>query len=160
MGTPWTEIEVVTLPVAGNFDPVWRLLLETIVDWKFLRFHADGKWSFATFADHPCGPDGATDLSLERSQLILGDCAPACLIGRFGGSSANLGRAASADQAPGTTESEGESQPADPAAFAIGSDCLYKVPEGVYGPLFIGFNLIRRPIKIESLTLTVKGANF
>jgi len=165
MAIQWTDVKLDRSVPAGEFKPLWALVLEAVPDWKRLRLEADGEWTFlldGTYA-YSCGPDGAAGLSPASAVPILRNCPPGCLLGRFGGSSAEIGAATAQGGETGTTGGDGETETAPAStgsvAFPIGRDCLYKVPEGVFGPLFIGFNLVSRPVTIEKLTLTVKGAN-
>lgn len=94
-----------------------------------------GKWT--ALAGLPnCEADGLTGQSFPDDRLLMADCAVGALIGRIGGSSASLKAAAPA------TDS-GESKP-----FAVGRFTIVKLPANAVGPLYLGFNILFRPIKI------------
>ena len=160
MTIQWTTIETDAVPPPGPFNPLWSLVIEAVVDWKTLRLHADGSWTIA--GGVRSGPDGV-GVAVDASLLLLPDCSPGCLVGRFGGSSVGPSPAA----APSRTTGDGSGMPAtrtgapavQPGIFPIGRDCIYKVPDGVVGPLFVGFNMVSRPLTIAELKLTVQGAN-
>lgn len=139
VGHPWINRDV---PVP------WLMVLEDLVGLAtYLRFRASGVWT--TMAGLPgCGPDGLVGQSFPDDRLIVPDCPVGALIGRIGGSSATLKAAAPAADS-------GESKP-----FPIGCNAVIKLPDKVVGPLFIGFNILLRPIHVERLTLDItKGVS-
>lgn len=118
--------------------------LESFGEANLLRIQATGTW--APFAGLPsCGPDGLAGFNYPDSSLIVADCPVGALIGRIGGSSA-------------TVKAVGDAPPGQTKAFAVGSYCVVKLPEGVVGPLFIGFNGLLRPVMVEALTLALATA--
>ena len=132
-GLPLPRYSVAPGPVAT----LWLLAVEIVLDAKYLRIEAQGEWSILPGRLGPCGPDGHLGLALAADRLIVADCPPGTLIGKFGGSAASLG----------TT---------DPKPFAIGSLAVIAIPEKGIGSLFIGFNGVSRPCEItRTLTLDV-----
>jgi hypothetical protein len=93
------------------------------------------------------------------SQSLLIPASPAaCLVGKFGGSTASLAEAAS-PKAEGAADTPGPAP--ETRIFAIGAFCVIKLPPKTVGPLFIGFNLVARPIElVEPLTIELGGASF
>jgi hypothetical protein len=109
-----------------------------------LRLTATGRWTPLSGLPE-CGPDGLTGISFPDDRLIVGDCSAGALIGRIGGSSASL-KATYADTA------SGESKP-----FPIGSHCVLKLADKASGPLFIGFNILTRPVTLAQLDLRIES---
>ena len=157
----WTELTKFTPPAdAMEFRGLWLMALETVTGHTHLRLSCKGEWSFLPGSPYACGPDGAVDISLAAGALLLHGCPPACLIGRLGGSSGSiLGEALTPASATPPAPDEPSAEAAAARPFAIGCDCIHKVPDGVHGPLFIGFNLVSRPITIAKLELTISGAS-
>lgn len=148
----WTQIPDTSLaeslpsapPCAVN--QAWLLVLESFGEANILRIKAKGRW--IPFEGLPaCGPDGLVNMNYPDAGLILSDCSVGALLGRIGGSSATI-KAASADPA-----AAGETKP-----FPIGTSCIYRLPEKVIGPLFVGFNCLSRPVRIETIELSVETA--
>jgi hypothetical protein len=140
----------------GPFDRLWMLAAETVTGYSHLRLSAQGSWTFPPGSGSPCGPDGGLGLSLAPTALLASDYIAGCLVGRLGGSSAAIAPQpiTGGDQAGGGAGTQSVA-----GLFAIGSECLYKIPEGVHGPLFVGFNWSSRPIEVvEMLKLTIRGA--
>jgi hypothetical protein len=106
-----------------------------------LKLEAKGTWT-AIAGLKPCGPDGFAGSVVPDDQLIMSDCAAAALIGRFGGSSA-------------TMKVAGAQAPADAKPFAVGSHVVVTLPDDFIGPLYLGFNLMRRPIPVQALTVDI-----
>ncbi len=142
----WKEIVTFTL-AAGEIAPPWLLALEDLgAATVYLRLKAKGKWSpLSGLGD--CGPDGLAGQSFPEDRLIVTDCPVGALIGRIGGSSATL-KAASA------AADSGESKP-----FPIGCHTIVKLPEKTLGPLYVGFNIVIRPMKLTELTVEISGAS-
>jgi hypothetical protein len=126
-------------------DAPWVMVKDALIGTvSFLRLTATGQWT--TLAGLPdCGPDGLAGLPFPDDRLVLPDCAVGALIGRIGGSSASVKAAAPATDA-------GETKP-----FPIGSFAVLKLPDKVVGPMFLGFNILLRPIRLAALRLTVEG---
>jgi hypothetical protein len=123
----------------------WLLALERLGIGTHLRITVEeGLWTGMPGLP-PCGPDGLPGLAVPDAALLLADCAPAALIGRIGGSSATL--------SVGDTPPEGTSK-----AFAVGSHGVVKLPDKAVGPLFLGFNLKHRPVRVESLRVRIAWA--
>jgi hypothetical protein len=112
----------------------------------YLRISASGSWTPMT-GSPDCGPDGLSGRAFPDDQLILADCACGALIGRFGGSSATL----KAQTVDGTA---GETKP-----FPIGVLTFVKLPDKFVGPLYVAFNLLRRPIAVASLKIDLQSGN-
>ena len=154
--TQWTELGKFTLGT-GAVDALWLLALETVTGHTHLRFSATGSWTFLPGSGLSCGPDGGAGLSLAPAAFLVSDCLPGCLIGRLGGSSASILGAPPSIAAQSTAETTQAPAPAPAGLFPIGSECLYKVPDGVHGPLFVGFNVRSRPITVQALELKIGG---
>jgi hypothetical protein len=142
----WSEIKKINQP-AQDVVAAWLVALEELDPAvKFLRFTAIGKWT-AMPGLSACGPDGLIGQSIPEDRLILSDCSVGALIGRIGGSSATL-------KGPATPAEGGETKP-----FPIGCHAVVKLPENTTGPIFFGFNILVRPLKLESLELTILGGS-
>ena len=128
---------------AASVDSPWLTMpFEFSAIATYLKLVASGTWSpFAGLKD--CGPDGLVGQTFPDEQLLVTDCAVGTLVGRFGGSSASL-----KTQTPDT--SAGESKP-----FAVGRVAIVKLPDKFVGPLFLGFNVLRHPVKVQSLQVDV-----
>jgi hypothetical protein len=140
----WTLLDPALVLAAGEVLAPWIVFPHDIFSTTgYLKFAAEGKWSPVPGMPD-CGPDGLVVQNIPADQLIVADCAMGALIGRIGGSSAS-------PKAAGT-------EPGDGKPFAIGSHAVVKLPDGFFGPLFIGFNILRRPLKIEALDLRLYTA--
>jgi hypothetical protein len=131
------------------FDAPWTCALESFGYADHLRIRAEGEWPAIPGTSARCGPNGFPGLVLADNTLILTTCRAGALIGKFGGSSANV------DPVP---NAEGAAASAN--AFAIGSFCIMPVPANLRGPFFIGFNLRGQAIIVKSLKLVIDGACF
>jgi hypothetical protein len=120
----------------------WLVALEELGVSTYLKLVVTGSWTPMAGLG-ACGPDGVHTSAIPDDRLILTDCPAGALIGRIGGSSASLKAA---------TPDGGESKP-----FAIGSHAVIKLPDNAVGPLFIGFNILIRPLKLEKLEVTIMG---
>jgi len=105
-----------------------------------LKFVVTGRWVAMAGLD-PCGPDGIYTSAVPDDRLMLAECAAGALIGRVGGSSATVKFAATAS--------------ADSKPFAVGSYAVVKLPDAAVGPLFLGFNILGRPVRVESLNVEI-----
>jgi hypothetical protein len=142
----WASIATFKLPKRDIVEP-WLPALEDIgAATTYLKFKATGKWT-AMAGLSPCGPDGLVGQSFPDDRLIVTDCAVGALIGRIGGSSATLKGALAAADA-------GEAK-----SFPVGSYTVIKLPEKVIGPLYLGFNVLLRPLKLESLDVEIFGGS-
>lgn len=92
-----------------------------------------------------CGANGHTALVLPAAQLIIPNCPVGALIGRFSGGTASYWPAGA----------DGDSN----KPFPIGEYCIVTPPDKWIGPVFIGFNILFRPIRVRQLSLTVEGAS-
>jgi hypothetical protein len=134
-------------PVPGPFPEMWRVAARVIHDCTYIRLEAAGQWQALPEGQaETCGPDGYIGKKFDSKDVLLSDCPGGALIGRFGGSSAAFPVAPTADADKGKL-------------FPIGSYCIVPVPEKSIGPLFIGFNIVTRPVRILRLTLKIEGAN-
>lgn len=141
----WSDIAKIDLPEQAVVVAWLTLLEELDPTVKYLRFKAAGEWT-PMGGLSACGPDGLVGQSIPDDRLILSDCSVGALIGRVGGSSATL-------KGPTTpADGGGESKP-----FPIGSHTVVKLPENTTGPIYFGFNILVRPLKLKSLELTVSG---
>ncbi len=120
----WTPLAKPFAPSPGDISVPWILVPEDFASSvSYLKFVVTGSWTAVSgMAD--CGPDGLFAQNIPADQLILADCAMGALIGRIGGSSANV---------KVTDPPAGGSKP-----FAIGSCAIVKLPDGFVGPLFLG----------------------
>lgn len=134
-------------PQAGNIAEPWLVALEDIgAATKYVKFKVTGLWT--PLGGLPkCGPDGLVGQAMPDGQIIVTDCAVGALIGRVGGSSATLKGSAA-------TPEPGESKP-----FPIGSFTVIKLPENAIGPIYVGFNILVRPIAVESLEIEIFSAS-
>jgi hypothetical protein len=127
---------------------------------KYLRLKATGQWTPMSGLPE-CGPDGIVGQAFPSDRLILPDCAVGALLGRIGGSSATLKPAGPADRPAGPAEAKSDSgsvkaDSEESKPFAIGSHAVIKLPETGLGPLFIGFNILLRPVPVRALQLTIE----
>lgn len=118
----------------------WLVALEQFGVATHLKFVVTGRW-VAMPGLEPCGPDGIYTSAVPDDRLIMTECAAGALIGRVGGSSATL-------KFPATAA-------ADSKPFAVGSRAVIKLPEAVGGPLFLGFNILGRPVRVEALDVEI-----
>ena len=140
----WSTLLNVTWP-AQVIEVPWVMVLDDL--WGttgYLRLKTTGLWTpLAGLPD--CGPDGLAGQPFPEDRLVLTDCPVGALIGRVGGSSAAVRATTPATDA-------GESKP-----FVIGSYVVFKLPDKVVGPLFLGFNIVLRPIRLQQLAIVVEG---
>ncbi len=131
--------EVVTAP--------WLMALELISDATHLKIQSEGKWYAENSVLPSFGPDGLSGITLSSDQLTIAGCRFGALIGKIGGSSAD-------HHSPETPVSA----PVADEPFAVGAFCTLKIPDNIFGPLFLGFNASSYPIHVETLKVTVFGA--
>jgi hypothetical protein len=141
----WSAAPIETFSLeAGAVASLWLMAHEELIGAAtYLKLKASGKWE--PMAGLPaCGPDGLCGQSFPDDRLIVTDCPVGALIGRVGGSSAVL-------KATAAVADAGESKP-----FPMGTYTVLKLPEKVIGPLYVGFNILLRPVRIiEPLTLDI-----
>ena len=149
MAIEWKDFPVFELTDKEVSEP-WLMAVElvTITDSAYIRIKAEGRWRILPGIDLDCEPDGRAGLPLAADALKLGWGSAGCLLGRFGGSSAGLP----------PQQQEGQAQASPTGIFAIGANCMVAVPADFRGPLFLGFNVAARPVKVESLKVQVAGA--
>jgi hypothetical protein len=142
----WKLLSTFKLGAESVVKP-WFVALEDFgAATAYLKLKADGKWTPMTGLS-ACGPDGLTGQSFDDNRLLVSDCAVGALIGRIGGSSASLKAAAPAVDS-------GEVKP-----FAVGTNAVLKLPTNVIGPLYLGFNILLRPVAVDSLTVDIFGSS-
>jgi hypothetical protein len=154
----WTNIDPPITRTNVSIDDPWIVAIETLRDATHLQIRAEGTWVTIDGLVAQCGPNGLAGLPIQGERLVLADCPLGCLIGKFGGNAATLapsaagaGGAAAAGTGAATGISEGR-------PFAIGAYCVTKIPDGFIGPLFIGFNSLLRPVRVNNLRITIAGA--
>ncbi len=140
----WTTLKTFTLPQQAVAVP-WLMALENFGRvTNYLKLTAKGQWTpMSGFA--ACGPDGLTGQTFPEDRLLVTDCPVGALIGRIGGSSASL-------KTPNPVVEAGEGKP-----FPVGSFTILKLPDKAVGPLFLGFNVLFRPVDLTSLEVTIEG---
>jgi hypothetical protein len=153
MTLTWQPLGIVNIPA----HPVgyWTLASEFVPGSRLLRIHtltADHRARAAPVVwnavpGNPCGPDGApsprpnvTDAptgpsgnpsSIVKATMLCNSAAYGALIGKIGGSTADL-----PDLTPGVTTPYGNKR-----AFAVGSDAIIALPAATDGgPLFLTMN--------------------
>ncbi len=139
---------------AEEINIPWIPVIDAMRDYTHLCIRGEGQWSQGAGVIGPCGPDGVAGLPLQSDRLAVADCSAGALIGKLGGSSASLSVPAAANPGAGSASTgltEGK-------AFAIGSYCVVAVPQNFVGPVFVSFNGLVRPIRVEHLKVTVEGA--
>lgn len=124
----------------------WLMALESLGDATHLKIEAEGDWKTAGSVLPACGPDGLASLTLPDAELIVPGCRFGALIGKLGGSSA----------IHHTPEQPGAALVAD-EPFAIGAFCILKLPQEMFGPLFISFNVRSRPVSVTALKVKISG---
>ena len=146
----WTEIT--TYDISNNegfnnyalIDAMWFVALENLGNFTHLKVISGGNW--LPMPGLPtCGPDGLVGHAFSSDKIPIAECPLGALVGRFGGCSAQLKASDATDQA--------SSKP-----FGLGGHAVVKVPEKELGPLFIGFNIAIRPVKVNALKMTIWGS--
>jgi hypothetical protein len=133
----------------------WIQVVDALRDYTHLRIKADGWWRQMAGGISCCDADGLPSLVLQSDRLAVTDCPVGALIGKLGGSSASLSVPPVANPAGGGSAPAGL---AEGKAFAIGSYCVVALPQNFIGPLFVSFNGLLRPVRIDVLNITVEGA--
>lgn len=141
-------------PVPKPVDQPWILVVPGMRDYTHLRIQATGSWTQAGAQIGQCSPDGLASTPVQVNPLAVPDCGVGALIGKLGGSSANL---TMPPATPGGTSAPTTSL-AEGTAFAIGAHCIVALPQNFIGPLYISFNGLARPILVTALRITVEGA--
>jgi hypothetical protein len=146
MDLSWTPI-VTFSPQAQPVTVAWLMACETFGPaTTHLKLTSDGGWT-PLIGLPQCGPDGLVGQLFPEDRLVLTDCSVGALIGRIGGSSATLKALA-----PATDSGEGK-------PFPIGRYTIIKLPDKGVGPLFIGFNIMSRPVDLNLLKLDIAGGS-
>lgn len=121
----------------------WVVALEALDGATHLRITAERDSLWMPLPGLPdCGPDGFTDVAVPDSALVLKGCPPGALIVRIGGSSALV--------AESDADADEIGKP-----FAIGHHCVVKAPTQAIGPLFLGFNILYRPVRVKRLSVSI-----
>jgi hypothetical protein len=141
----WKQFKTLEDIANKDIQESWLLAVEMIRDVTLLRITATGTWSAMPGILAACEPDGHPALAVPTDRLVIPDCAVGALIGRFGGSSA------------GYQQQSNDAEKTKP--FPIGKYRLVLPPAKAAVPLFIGFNTVYRPVRINNLSLTVEGAS-
>lgn len=135
----------------------WLRVLDAFRNYTHLRIVADGTWSQLDGAIGTCTPDGLPGLALRSDWLTVADCPVGALIGKLGGSSASLSSPAASSAEKGGAGNDASGGLAEGKAFAIGSYCVAALPQNFIGPLFVSFNGLRWPVRVNTLRITVEG---
>ena len=163
----WQPVGVYRRP-AANPDEPWLVAEPWLIAWedlpqaaKYLRLKSIGRWTPMSGLPE-CGPDGLVGQTFPADRLLVSDCAVGALLGRIGGSSASL----KVSMAPASHGSELKSDagPAkaddDPSKpFGAGCHAVIRLPENAIGPLFVGFNILLRPIRVRTLEVTIESSS-
>jgi hypothetical protein len=156
MNIEWCAIGVFTRNDETVVAP-WLIALESLRDSTHLKIEAEGEWTMVASVIPGCGPDGLAGFGLPSDQLVLPSCRYGALIGKLGGSSAAHRAPPAANPAGGGAPAPAAGTLATDEPFPIGATCLHKFPDGVSGPLFIGFNTLWRPIQVQTIKLRIFG---
>jgi hypothetical protein len=142
----WNPIHTYVLPEKDIAEP-WLMALEDLgAATTYLKLKAKGEW-VAMPGLPSCGPDGIVGQAFPDDRLVVTDCAVGALIGRIGGSSASL-------KAPSPPADSGEAKP-----LPVGHHAVLKLPEKFVGPLYLGFNVLLRPLKLKFLEVEIIGGS-
>ncbi len=133
----WVELTSIAQIPVGPFKKPWHKVADISLGVTHLLLRAGGTWSAIPRVLAACDPNGHAGLILPGDRVVLVDAPPGALLGRIGGSSANL-------------KPDG--------VFAIGTDCVVQVPANSVGPLFVSFNITSRPVDVEAFTISVSSA--
>ena len=117
MITPNWTIILTGYSLRAPSSALWIKVLPYVRGPRTLRIQAAGPWSYA--GDSTCGPDGDPVLGFEPANLHP-HALRGCLLAKIGGSG-------------GDTPGEAKIQ-------AVGSDCVFDIPENVSGALFLTMN--------------------
>jgi len=112
----WTII-LTNYALRAPSSTLWVKVLDYVQGPRTLRIQATGPWSYGGPAT--CGPDGDPALGFEHGNLHS-NALRGCLLAKIGGSG-------------GDTPGEAKIQ-------AVGSDCVFDIPENVSGALFLTMN--------------------
>jgi hypothetical protein len=145
----WTSLSDPFIIAGQNDQPAeiiepWRVLAQIVRDCTYVRFVVEeGEWQIPDQTKF-CGADGYAGVAMS-GKAIIEDCALGALIGRFNGGSAGYAKSIATDADKG-------------APFPVGTYCIMPVPAKCVGPIFIGFNIVDRPIKVRKLKIRIEGA--
>jgi hypothetical protein len=138
----WDETPLKTFSLGKANEEItaaWLTALEELDGEKTHLKFVTTKGSWAPMKGlPPCDADGSVGQSFPDTSLIVADCAVGALIGRVGGGSASLKAVAAATDG-------GETKP-----FAIGKFAIIKIPANAFGPVFVGFNVLTRPVVLAA----------
>jgi hypothetical protein len=165
----WQELDPYRCP-PGDVAAPWLVACENVPQAaKYLRLKASGRWTPMSGLPE-CGPDGLVGQTFPADRLLVSDCAVGALLGRIGGSSATLkGGAAPVGQGGTAPAQQGDESKRESAAgkvddgpwkpFAVGSHTVIALPENAIGPLFIGFNILLRPVNVRTLAISIESSS-
>ena len=134
MEPSWQKIKLLKLEATPS--PLWYLASDYVAGSRLLRItvvnHDENNANVATtwspIGGTNCGPEGVTT-SAAKSGLLTGGALYGALIGKLGGSSADVPDASSPTAAYGTKR-----------VFAVGSHCVISLANADTGPLFFTMN--------------------
>ena len=145
----WTPLPTFRLP-QGLITKPWLLVLEEprATEASHLKIQVTGAWTPTGGSLSRCDPDGLLGAPMQTDKLAVTNCPLGAVLGKFGGSSASFVPPAT----DGGSLSEGQS-------FVIGSFCVVAIPDKSFGPLFLSFNGLIRPIAVaEEIVVTIAGS--
>jgi hypothetical protein len=130
MGTTWDEIGAFG-PKDGSLGAPWMLVVEEFSGKTSLKITAEGSWSIIPGLNIDVGPDGEPLLKLADSELYIPGIPAGALLGKLGGSSADMSatlftppapvsRSAAPPPAPVTTGQTPAEKPGVPAGEVAG----------------------------------------
>jgi hypothetical protein len=135
MEPSWQKVKLIKL--VATAAPLWTLVRDYVPGSRLLRFTVvDKDESNAAVASKwcpvdktpPCGPDGIVPTT-SKSGLLTNGALYGALIGKLGGSSADVPDSSAVGSPYGTKR-----------VFAIGSHCVISLASGDAGPLFLTMN--------------------
>jgi hypothetical protein len=137
VGQPtWRQIAPAsgTLGVPSAQGKRWTLALDYLPPQKLIRIVADDSVTIELAQGARSGPDGDPALTFDSggSTLPVAHAPRGALIGRIGGSTADMSQPKASEAA--TIPS------AAMIFFAAGRDCIFRIPAGVEGGLFLSVN--------------------
>jgi hypothetical protein len=134
MEPSWQKVKLVKIEATAS--PLWNLAIDYVPGSRLLRItmvdkdenKANVATTWSPVSGTNCGPDGLTT-SATKSGLLTGGALYGALIGKLGGSSADVPDASSPLAPYGTKR-----------VFAVGSHCVISVANADAGPLFLAMN--------------------
>ena len=133
----WTPLALLKVEAKPEHDAVWnqavdfvppsRLLRLRIVDQDSAKKSVSTKWSLNEGLE--CGPNGIP-ASSAKTALLCSSASQGSLIGKLGGSSADLPDSAQPTAPWGTSKK----------VFPVGAYCIFALSSSDSGPLFLTMN--------------------